>query len=87
MVDMSGSTRGRGWINEAERESLILLCEALETLGNCYAVYGFSGITRKSCELYVMKEFEEDYNEKNRARISDTILRIYPLLQIISRNL
>jgi nitric oxide reductase NorD protein len=27
---MSGSTRG--WINKAERESLLLLCEALETL-------------------------------------------------------
>ena len=31
MVDMSGSTKG--WINDAERESLVLLCEALEILG------------------------------------------------------
>ncbi len=38
---MSGSTKG--WINEAEREALMLLCEALELLGDRYAIYGFSG--------------------------------------------
>ena len=38
MVDMSGSTRG--WINDAEREALILLAEALNTLGDRYAIYG-----------------------------------------------
>ncbi|MEA2079330.1 MAG: hypothetical protein U9P00_05650, partial [Pseudomonadota bacterium] len=36
MVDMSGSTKG--WINDAEREALALLCEALETLGDRYAI-------------------------------------------------
>ena len=30
MVDVSGSTKG--WINDAERESLVLLCQALEIL-------------------------------------------------------
>ena len=50
MVDMSGSTKG--WINDAEREALILLCEALETLGDRYAIYGFSGMARKRCEIY-----------------------------------
>lgn len=43
MIDMSGSTKG--WINDAERESLVLLCEALEKLGDRYAIYGFSGMT------------------------------------------
>jgi len=41
MVDMSGSTKG--WVNDAERESLVLLCEAIEALGDSYAIYGFSG--------------------------------------------
>jgi len=45
MVDMSGSTKG--WINACEREALVLLCEALEALGDRYAIYGFSGWTRK----------------------------------------
>jgi len=47
LVDMSGSTKG--WINDAEREALVLLCEALEVLGDRYAIYGFSGMTRKRC--------------------------------------
>ena len=55
MVDMSGSTKG--WINEAERESLVLLCETLETLGDRYAIYGFSGTTRKRCEIFRVKTF------------------------------
>ena len=68
MVDMSGSTRG--WINEAEREALILLCEALELLGDRYAIYGFSGITRKRCELFRIKTFAEPYTDAVKARIA-----------------
>ena len=47
MVDMSGSTLG--WVNDAERESLVLLCEALTLLGDRYTIYGFSGRTNKKC--------------------------------------
>ena len=68
LVDMSGSTKG--WINEAEREALILLCEALELLGDRYAIYGFSGTTRKRCELFRIKTFDERYNDEVKARIS-----------------
>ena len=68
MIDMSGSTAG--WINEMEREALVLLCESLEILGDRYAIYGFSGVTHKRCELYKIKEFEEDYNHEVKARIS-----------------
>ena len=68
LVDMSGSTKG--WINEAEREALILLCEALELLGDRYAIYGFSGTTRKRCELFRIKTFDERYGDEVQARIS-----------------
>ena len=68
LVDMSGSTKG--WINEAEREALILLCEALELLGDRYAIYGFSGTTRKRCELFRIKTFDERYDDDVKARIS-----------------
>ena len=68
MVDMSGSTQG--WINQAERESLLLLCESLQRLGDRYAIYGFSGITRKRCELYHVKHFHEPYGREVKARIS-----------------
>jgi nitric oxide reductase NorD protein len=68
LVDMSGSTQG--WINEAEREALILLCEALELLGDRYAIYGFSGTTRKRCELFRIKTFDERYGDEVKARIA-----------------
>lgn len=68
LVDMSGSTKG--WINEAEREALILLCEALELLGDRYAIYGFSGTTRKRCELFRVKSFDEAYGDEVKARIA-----------------
>jgi nitric oxide reductase NorD protein len=68
LVDMSGSTKG--WINEAEREALILLCEALELLGDRYAIYGFSGTTRKRCELFRIKTFDDAYDDVVKARIS-----------------
>ena len=61
MVDMSGSTRG--WINDAEREALILLAEALNTLGDRYAIYGFSGWTRKRCEAFRVKDFDDPWDE------------------------
>lgn len=85
MVDMSGSTRG--WINEAERESLILLCEALELLGDRYAIYGFSGITRKRCELFKIKTFDEPYDAEVKARISGIRPQEYTRMGFAIRHL
>jgi nitric oxide reductase NorD protein len=67
LVDLSGSTSG--WINEMERTALLILCEALEVLGDRFAVYGFSGRTRKRCELYRIKGFGEPYGEIVQRRI------------------
>ncbi len=67
MVDMSGSTKG--WINLAEREALILLAEALETLGDRFAIYGFSGWTRNRCEVFAVKRFDDPYDAAARGRI------------------
>ncbi|MDP2829021.1 MAG: nitric oxide reductase activation protein [Sulfuricellaceae bacterium] len=85
MVDMSGSTRG--WINDAERESLILLCEALETLEDRYAIYGFSGMTRKRCELFRIKQFDEAYDETVQARISGIRPQDYTRMGFAIRHL
>lgn len=68
LVDMSGSTRG--WVNQAEKESLVLMSEALETLGDRYAIYGFSGMTRNRCDLYCVKKFEEPYDGVVKQRIA-----------------
>ena len=85
MVDMSGSTRG--WINEAEREALLLLCEALERLGDRYAIYGFSGITRKRCELFRIKTFAEPYSEAVKARIAGIAPQEYTRMGFAIRHL
>jgi nitric oxide reductase NorD protein len=85
MVDMSGSTKG--WINEAERESLVLLCEALEILGDRYAIYGFSGLTRKRCELYRIKAFSESYDEHVRERIAGIQPQDYTRMGVVIRHL
>jgi nitric oxide reductase NorD protein len=85
MVDMSGSTKG--WINEAERESLVLLCETLETLGDRYAIYGFSGTTRKRCEIFRVKTFDEPYDNEVRARISGITPQEYTRMGVAIRHL
>ena len=85
MVDMSGSTRG--WINTAQREALILLCEALQSLGDRYAIYGFSGMTRKRCELYRIKTFEDHYDDEVRARIAAIEAQDYTRMGVTIRHL
>ncbi|MDA8364397.1 MAG: hypothetical protein M0Z84_11430 [Gammaproteobacteria bacterium] len=85
MVDMSGSTKG--WINDAEREALVLLCEALEVLGDRYAIYGFSGITRKRCELYRVKRFDEPYSDMVRSRIAGIKPEDYTRMGVTIRHL
>ncbi len=84
MVDMSGSTKG--WINDAERESLVLLCEALETLGDRYAIYGFTGNTRKRCEIYPVKTFDAPYDDTTRGRISNISPQDYTRLGVYIRH-
>ncbi|MFZ5473446.1 MAG: nitric oxide reductase activation protein NorD, partial [Pseudomonadota bacterium] len=69
------------------RAALILLCEALETLGDRYAIYGFSGQTRKRCELYRIKTFDEPYSEEVKARISGIEPKDYTRMGFAIRHL
>jgi len=85
MVDMSGSTKG--WINDAEREALVMLCEALDVLGDRYAIYGFSGITRKRCEIYRVKRFDERYDDGVRRRIAGILPQDYTRMGVAIRHL
>ncbi len=85
MVDMSGSTKG--WINDAERESLILLCEVIQILGDRFAIYGFSGVTRTRCELYKIKAFDEEYNDEIKGRISNIQPKDYTRMGVFIRHM
>lgn len=68
LVDMSSSTEG--WVGNALKESLLILCEALEALGDQYAIYGFSGMRRSRNIVFHVKDFEETYNSEIRGRIA-----------------
>ncbi len=85
MVDMSGSTKG--WINEVEREALVLLCEALEHLGDRYAIYGFSGNTHLRCEVFRIKAFGEAYDATIKARIAGIRPGDYTRMGAVIRHL
>ena len=85
MVDMSGSTKG--WINDAEREALVMLCEALEKLGDSYAIYGFSGWTRTRCDIYRIKGFADRYDDTVRARIDAIEAKDYTRMGVAIRHL
>ena len=68
LVDMSSSTEG--WINQALKEALILMGEALQVLGDRFAIYGFSGMRRQRSDFYRVKDFTEPYNIEIKGRIA-----------------
>lgn len=63
LVDVSGSTGrqtdGGRRVIDVEKESLVLLCEALEAVGDHYALYAYSGQGRGSVEIQAIKAFDE----------------------------
>jgi len=75
LIDMSGSTKG--WINLAMRESLILVSEALNTLGDQYSILGFSGLTRQRCEIYQVKDFSDTRLDLAHRRIGNIQAKDY----------
>src|SRR5262245_9829554 len=73
LVDVSGSTSrqlgsGRRVI-DIEIEALVLLCEALEVVGDQYALYGYSGQGRRQVDFLVMKDFDEPLGGKAAQRL------------------
>ncbi|MGH7260060.1 MAG: nitric oxide reductase activation protein NorD [Nitrospiraceae bacterium] len=64
LVDLSGSTSrqletGGRRVIDVEKEGMVLLCEALEAVGDQYAIYGYSGRGRAQVDFVVVKEFDE----------------------------
>jgi len=56
-------------IIEIEKEGLVLMSEALEAVGDPYAVYGFTSEGRRNVRFYVIKDFDEHYSEEIERRI------------------
>ncbi|MDQ3651349.1 MAG: VWA domain-containing protein [Acidobacteriota bacterium] len=56
-------------IIEVEKEGLVLMSEALEAVGDVYAIYGFTSEGRRNVRFYVVKDFGERYSEEIERRI------------------
>jgi nitric oxide reductase activation protein len=73
LVDISGSTGrqldGGRRVIDVEKESLVLLCEALDAVGDQYALYAYSGQGRGSVEVQVIKEFDDPLGATTAQRL------------------
>ena len=72
-VDQRGKPLRRRTI-DIEKQAAIVLCQALEKIGDSYAVYAFSGSGRAEVEFHVVKDFHEPLTQ----RIGRRIDRIQP---------
>jgi nitric oxide reductase NorD protein len=75
LTDVSRSTSnpvagGQATVLDVAKEALVLFCEALQVVGDDYAVAGFSGTGRHAVDYYAVKAFHEPLNDAVQARIS-----------------
>lgn len=56
-------------IIEIEKEGLVLMSEALEAVGDAYAINGFTSEGRRNVKFYVVKDFHEKYSDETEKRI------------------
>jgi nitric oxide reductase NorD protein len=56
-------------IIDINKEALVIMVQALEEIGDSYAIMGFSGHGRHNVEFYVIKEFNWPLNDAVKARI------------------
>ncbi|QJD58281.1 hypothetical protein HG264_04840 [Pseudomonas sp. gcc21] len=74
LIDVSGSTDG--WVSgnrriiDVEREAVLLVCMALESLGEPYSVQAFSGEGPGGVTVRELKGFDERYSNAVALRIS-----------------
>ena len=56
-------------IIDVTKEALVVMSEALEEIGDAYAIYGFSGHGRSNVEFYLVKSFNESLSATVKGRI------------------
>ncbi len=75
LVDLSKSTSNTvqgsaDTVLDVEKEAIVLFCEALEVVGDTYAIAGFSGTGRLGVDFFGVKGFAEDMGAAVRARVN-----------------
>jgi len=68
LIDVSGSTSGN--TIKCEKQSLVMLSEALNELRDTFGIYGFTGFTRDRVDFFIVKDFSETYDKRIQQRIS-----------------
>ncbi len=56
-------------IIDVNKEALVVMAQALEEIGDSYAIMGFSGHGRDNVEFYVIKEFDHELSDDVKARV------------------
>ena len=74
LLDLSGSTEeeinGRRVV-DIQKEAMAMMAEALDSLGDPYAIYGFSSEGRFRVDLFSVKDFGEPYNQTVQYRLGN----------------
>jgi hypothetical protein len=68
-IDPSHPKRRPRRIIDIQKEALVIMSQALEEIGDMYAIYGFSGHGRDRVEFFDVKAFDEPLNLAVRGRI------------------
>ncbi|MDM8552719.1 hypothetical protein QUF72_21740 [Desulfobacterales bacterium HSG2] len=75
LADLSRSTSNivpgtSSSVLDIEKEAIVLFCEALEVVGDAFAIAGFSGTGRLGVDYFRIKDFDEVMDDSVRGRIS-----------------
>ena len=74
LVDLSRSTANNVYNSKAtilhvEKEAIVLFCEALQVVGDVFAIAGFSSTGRLGVDYFRIKDFEENLDDTVKRRI------------------
>jgi nitric oxide reductase activation protein len=73
LMDLSSSTNEitekSKRIVDIEKEAIFVLAEAVQSVGDKFAVYAWSGYSRHNVEFYVAKELQEPWNQESQSRL------------------
>ena len=61
--------RSKRRIIDLEKDSIALLMQALEAIGDTYGIYGFSGYGREGVDFYVVKDLAERLDSRIKRRL------------------
>ena len=65
----AAASRSKRRIIDLEKDSIALLMQALDAIGDTYGIYGFSGYGRDGVDFYVIKDLAERFDNRIKRRL------------------